>query len=166
MKRVISFAIVASLAIATSPTVTKANMKMPKTAKALTAEETTKLYVGNTVIWDTDRGKVSYTFTADGNVLGILDKKDGKKAWAEGKWTVNDNEFCYDVIWRGKKSGDGTKWAPCVSWFKVGKVFWSKNGSGNGEFTGNVCDCEFRDSFKMGDKVSGRMETVKASLPD
>ncbi|WP_025661776.1 DUF995 domain-containing protein [Rhizobium sp. IBUN] len=159
-------AIAASAGLIASSVSVQANMKLPKKAKPLTAEETTKLYVGNTAIWDTKWGKASYTWTADGNVLGILDKKDGKKAWAEGKWTVKDNEFCYDVVWRDKKTGDGSKWAPCVSWFKVGKVIWNKNGSGNGQWTGDACDCEFRDSFKMGDKVSDRMETVKASLGD
>ncbi|TAY52929.1 hypothetical protein [Rhizobium leguminosarum] len=59
MKRVISFVIAASLAIAISSGGLQANMKLPKNAKALTAEETTRLYVGNTVIWDTDGRKVS-----------------------------------------------------------------------------------------------------------
>ncbi|RDJ05048.1 DUF995 domain-containing protein [Rhizobium grahamii] len=137
-----------------------------KKTKALTAEETTQLYVGNTASWDTQWGKANYTWTADGKVLGILDKKDGKKAVADGTWTVKDNEFCYSVVWKSSKSDKGSDWSPCVSWFKVGKVIWNKNGSGNGKWTGDVCDCEYRESFSKGDKVSGRMETVKASLEE
>ncbi len=163
MKHMVTVSVAIALALAASPAFAAKKVKLPKSAKPMAAEEITKLYVGNTITYDTKWGKANYTWTADGKVLGIMDKKDGKKAWADGKWTLNGNEFCFSVVWRDTKAGKGSDYSPCKAWYTVGKAIWSKNTTGNGEWDGAVSDADYKD-FVKGDNVSGRMDPVMATL--
>jgi len=164
MKYSIAAAAVASVALAMSPALGKNEGKLPKNARPLSAEETTKVYVGNTVKYNVDFGAVYYTWLPDGKLLGVLDRKNGTHSWADGTWTVKDNLFCFRADWKNAAGEAGETYAPCKAWYRAGKQLWTKNVSGDDDqYLGDIYNDEVKKMSK-GDKVSSRIETVKASM--
>lgn len=164
MKYKLTALISTTIALSVFPAMAKNDGKLPKNAKPLTAEETTRVYVGNTVKYNVGFGTVYYTWLPDGKLFGVLDKKNGGHGWADGTWTVKDNLFCFKADWKNAAGETAETYAPCKEWFRAGKQLWTKNVSGDDDkYLGDIYSDEVKKMSK-GDKVSGRIETVKASM--
>jgi hypothetical protein len=108
--------------------------KLPKGAVPLSAEEVHALYDGKSINWK----PTVALWKADGSVMGYYPVK-GEESFADGTWTVKDNEWCYHMEWRGK---DKTK-APyvedaCQTLFRAGKKLWVVNTKDQDKYQGDV----------------------------
>jgi hypothetical protein len=161
MKKILVSAVLVSLAYAV-PAIAHNEGSLPKGAVPLTPAETKAVYVGNTATYNVDGGKVYYTFTPAGKLLGIADKADGSHHVADGSWTVSGNKFCFNALWKDASGKTVFKYAPCKAWWKSGSELWTKMVSGDeAKYIGDINNGEARNISK-GDKVSGRMASLKA----
>jgi Protein of unknown function (DUF995) len=133
--------------------------KLPKAAVPLTAEETKALFSGSTINW----GDAQAYWAPDGTSIGYYHK--GKvKSFAEGTWTVNGNEMCYDNGWR-----DADKTKPvfndnrCAKYYKVKKVIWTENTKDEDKWMGDIWT-GINKKLKKGDLVSAKATALKAKF--
>lgn len=108
--------------------------KLPKGATPLTAAEVHALYDGKSINWK----PAVALWRPDGTVIGYYPVK-GQESFADGTWTVKDNEWCYHMEWRGK---DKTK-PPyvedaCQTLHHAGKKLWVVNTKDQDKYQGDV----------------------------
>ncbi|KQS79927.1 hypothetical protein ASG25_21745 [Rhizobium sp. Leaf384] len=148
------------LLLASGTAAAKNDAKLPATATAITSEEVTALFSGNTTDWKPARA----FWAADGKVIGLYPKK-GSEAVGEGKWTVTGNKMCYEIDWRtAKKTAAPFHENACNEFYKAGKKIWTKNvENSDAQYKGNIYTGEDKKLLK-GDKASKEADAVKAKF--
>jgi hypothetical protein len=153
-------------AFAISPVLAMNEGKLPEGAVPLSAAETRALYVGHTVKYILSDGVVHYTWRPDGKTLGIWEGTNGEASYADGNWSVSDNQFCFEATWYDNKTGkENMKYAPCKQWWKLGRARWTKNASGGEDkWLGDIYDNEIK-KMSAGDQVSKKFAAIKKKIP-
>ncbi|CAK7262077.1 MULTISPECIES: DUF995 domain-containing protein [unclassified Shinella] len=145
--------VVTSVLLALSFTLSARAESLPKEAVALKPTEVKAIYSGKSSNWSETRAY----FAPDGSVF--LFKKD-KTVWAEGRWTITDNQACMNVTWNEIRSGKTGNHTDCWTWFRHGKrhlALWSgqkdkKTGYWDGEIK----------LLRKGDVVTTAVAALKA----
>ena len=106
-----TLAIMISLA-ATIPAARAGNV-LPNGVEPLSSQQVTDKYSGHTVEVDL----MGIFFSPDGTVKAYATDSHAE-AIAVGKWTVNGNEFCYDVTWKSKR--ESMNEVKCKKHYKLG----------------------------------------------
>ncbi|MGO9171572.1 MAG: DUF995 domain-containing protein [Rhodomicrobium sp.] len=130
---------------------------LPEGARPLTAQETADIYREKTI----DYGVAQYFFSSDGSLVGF---SANPTSFANGTWSVNSNEFCMTALWHGQKNAKPVEHMTCSQWYFDGNAYWTKIiRSSSKKIVGRV----YKGNEKMvasGDKISGRVYKLKASL--
>jgi Protein of unknown function (DUF995) len=133
--------------------------KLPKAAVPLTAEETKALFSGKTIDW----GLAQAYWFADGTSVGYY-RKGEVESFADGTWTVTQNEMCYDNTWRSNdKANPVVKDNRCAKYYRVKKVIWTENTKDEDKWQGDVW-VGITKKLKKGDLVSEKAKAVKLKL--
>lgn len=143
----------ASALFVLSATVSAKAESLPKEAVALKSAEVKAIYSGKSSNWSETRAY----FAPNGSVS--LFKKD-KTVWAEGRWSVTNNQACMNITWNEVKSGKTGKHTDCWTWFRHDKrhlALWSgqkdkKTGYWDGEIK----------LLRKGDAVTKTVAALKA----
>ena len=137
-------------------TVAKNDGKLPKAAVALSEEETKTLFSGKTIDWSVAQ---AFWF-ADGTSIGYY--RQGKvESFAEGVWTVNGNEMCYENNWHNiDKTKPDVKDKRCAKYYKVKKVIWTENTKDEDKYQGDIWPGVTK-KLKNGDLVTKNVQTLK-----
>jgi hypothetical protein len=132
--------------------------KLPKGAVPLSAEEVKAIYVGKTIDWKPAKAY----WSADGTTIGYYPVK-GDEAFAEGTWSVNGNELCYENTWHGKDKTKPFNEKRCSKYYKVKKVIWTENTKDDDKWQGDIWT-GVEKKLKKGDSVSKKALELKAKL--
>ena len=148
---------IAACALVFNLAVAKNSGKLPKGAVPLSSDEIKTLFAGNTI----DFKDTLYFFLTDGSLVGFHTDKSGN-SFADGKWSVNDNEFCLDTSWYGKdKSAKPFLFALCYKFYKVNKVIWTENNKGGEEKDLGAIYTGQDKKIKKGDLISAKVTALK-----
>ena len=129
--------------------------KLPKNAKPFTADEVTAVYSGNTMQWSAGGG----FFAPDGKMAAYWSKK-GEEGYAEGKWSVTGNEFCYSASWKNATKPLDEEF--CWKMYHVGKkTYYEETKASDGRA---LKITPKSPPVSNGDKATKQAEAIKEKL--
>ena len=153
-------ALISLLLLAPAGAWAKNEGKLPADAKPMAAEDITKLLIGRSV----DYKVAAYYFNPNGQVIGVAGKNDG---FAEGTWTIKDNEFCFVTDWKGAdKSKAPFHYEKCQKFYLSKTVVYTENTKSEDQWLEDKF--QFNQSegkkYKDGDLLTARYTTLKAKF--
>ena len=130
--------------------------KLPDDAVPLSAEATKAIFSGKTINWE----PAQTYWSTDGKAIGFYPVK-GKEGFGEGRWTVNGNEMCYHLEWRGASKAEKPFISDsCAKYFKSGKKIWIENIKDEKKYQGDIWT-GIENKLVTGDKASALAAAYK-----
>jgi hypothetical protein len=150
-----TLAIMISLA-ATIPAARAGNV-LPSGVEPLSSQQVTDKYSGHTVEVDF----MGIFFSRDGTVKAYASMSHAEET-AVGKWTVNGNEFCYNVTWKSKH--ESTNQVKCKKHYKFGSdTIIQETKDTDSNYLSVYPDTQF---IFEGDKVSDKYMAVEELISE
>lgn len=148
------------LLLAPTGALAKNQGKLPGDAKPMASGDLTKLVIGRSV----DYKIAAYYFNPDGHVIGVGGKNDG---FAEGTWTITDNEFCFVTDWKGAdKAKPPFHYEKCQKFYLSKTVVYAENTKSEDQWLGDKYQFNQGEGkkYKDGDLLSARFTAVKTKF--
>ena len=150
-----TLAIMISLA-ATIPAARAGNV-LPNGVEPLSSQQVTDKYSGNSVVG----GDCGIFFSPDGTVKAYMTMSHAEEIGV-GKWTVNGNEFCYDVTWKSKRESKNE--VKCKKHYKFGSdTIIQETKDTDSNYLSVYPDTQF---IFEGDKVSDKYMAVEELISE
>jgi len=157
MKFIKALVIISACTLAVNVAIAKNSGHLPKDAAPLSSDDIKLLFSGNTI----DFKDTLYFFKPDGSLVGIHTDKSGN-SFADGKWSVNDNEFCLDSSWHGKdKAAKPFLFALCYKFYKAKNVIWTENNKGGEPKDLGAIYTGQDKKIKKGDLITAKVTALK-----